>query len=239
MLNDFEAKFNKDAKNWQVYLVLKDHQWHCRECEYSHVGTTQIAGGGGIQGLERGTQSRPGMVIESGDHFCASCERTTRHDRWQGAFQSSVQASSMPKKFVRRVVQVLGSRDIVDNTERPINQLTIDHKLPMIRWNERTGKKQTNYSEMSDSDIRRNFQLLKKSNGSVSHNLLKSRACENCFKKGKRGTPSGIQYFYDGGPDWRPDDKKDANGCIGCGWYDFGEWRKSLNSILQERLKLQ
>ncbi len=51
---------------------------------------------------------------------------------------------------------------------------------------------------MSNEDIRDKFQLLKKSNGSVSHNLLKSRACENCYKKGQRGTPFGIQFFYAG-----------------------------------------
>lgn len=87
-----------------------------------------------------------------------------------------------------------------------------------------------NYPAMADHDIRRHFQLLKRSNGAVSHNLLKSRACEHCFATGQRGTPFGIHYFYAGDAKWRPADKKDPTGCIGCGWYDFAEWRRSLNS---------
>jgi len=85
---------------------------------------------------------------------------------------------------------------------------------------------------MTDNDIRQKFQVLKKSNGSVSHNLLKSRACEHCFSTGARGTPFGIQFFYQGGPQWEPTNRKDPAGCIGCGWYDFGQWRSELNSTL-------
>ena len=233
-IKDFEKHFKKGAKNWKVYKVLKDQQWHCRECEYTHVGTTQIAGGGGIQGLERGTKSRPGMVIESGDHLCVKeCNKKTRHDKWLGSFKSAVQSSSMPKAFVKRAISLLNSRDVVENTERSPNQLTIDHKLPMIRWNESTSEQQTAYSDMTDDDIRANFQLLKKSNGSVSHNMLKSRACEYCFKKGIRGNPFGIRFFYAGGKKWEPTDEKNPAGCVGCGWYDFQKWRDALNQFLK------
>ena len=177
-LDEFERAFKPDSKVFLVYTVLKDQQWHCRECEYQHVGSTQIAGGSGIQGLQRGNKSRPGMVIESGNHVCIRCERTTRHDRWQGAFQSSVQGSSMPRAFARKALAVFGSRDVIENTERAGNQLTIDHKLPMIRWNTATSQRLTAYAQMDEDDINEHIQLLKKSNGSVSHNLLKSRACE-------------------------------------------------------------
>lgn len=127
-------------------------------------------------------------------------------------------------KFCSRAVSVLGSRDVVELTERPANQLTVDHKVPMLRWTAEERTVPTSYSSMSDDDIRARFQLLKQSNGSVSHNLLKSRACERCFKSGRRGTPFGIVFFYSGGPRWAPADKKDPSGCIGCGWYDFDEW---------------
>jgi len=232
-MNDFESKFDPRSKTWQVYQVLKDHQWHCRECEYRHTGITQIAGGAGIQGLQRGNKTRPGIVIESDNHLCARCEKTTRHDRWQGQFQSAVQSASMPRSFVTRAVALLKSRDIVEGTERPTNQLTIDHKLPMLRWDKDMAHKQTGYAGMSDDFIKKHFQLLKKSNGSVSHNLLKSRACERCFKTGKRGTPFGICFFYLGGANWEPKNKKDAAGCKGCGWYDFDKWRSALNAKLQ------
>lgn len=140
----------------------------------------------------------------------------------------------MPRPFVRKVLRVFDSRDVVENTERVANQLTIDHKLPMIRWNPETSARLTAYSEMDDDDIREHFQLLKKSNGSVSHNLLKSRACERCFKSGRRGKPFGIAYFYSGDEKWQPSDKKDPTGCIGCGWYDFALWRDHLNSLIKQ-----
>ncbi len=231
----FEATFNPDTKVYRVYMVLRDQQWHCRGCEYSHVGTTQIAGGAGIQGLQRGTHTRPGMVIDSADHLCTTCDATTRQDRWAGHLTQAVPSSSMPRSFVRRAVAVLGGRDVVELTERPSNQLTVDHKVPMLRWTAAEQAAQSAYASMSDDDIRANFQLLKQSNGSVSHNLLKSRACERCYKTGQRGTPFGIVYFSDGGPQWEPVDKHDPAGCVGCGWHDFDQWRQSLNLRLRRQ----
>ena len=140
----------------------------------------------------------------------------------------------MPTDFARQAIQTLGSRDIVELTERPRGQLTVDHKLPMLRWNSDTRDKLTAYAKMTTWDIREHFQLLKKSNGSVSHNLLKSRACERCFRTGNRGRPFGIKFFYEGDSKWEPKDKKDPKGCIGCGWYDFDEWRKALNAHVRE-----
>lgn len=229
---DFEKIFKTDSKIWGVYKVLRDKQWHCRECEYAHVGITQIAGGAGIQGLERGTGSRQGIVINSANHFCKKCQRQTRQDQWSGQFVTGTQAASMPTSFVKRSALLLGYRDIVEGTERPVNQLTIDHKLPMLRWSGVTEVQQTDYSAMTDDDIKQHFQLLKKSNGSVSHNLLKSRACEKCYKNGQRGKPFGIDFFYSGDKNWQPKEKEDPSGCIGCGWFDFAEWRKNLNKKL-------
>ena len=231
--SDFEKSFNQGTKVYQVYLVLSDHQWHCRECNYTHTGITQIAGGAGIQGLQRGTKSRLGMQIESGNHFCYQCNRTTRQDRWEGSFETAVQAPSMTSSFARRVYEVLGRRDIVEGTERPLNQLTIDHQLPMIRWSAQTRVTQTNYSQMSDDDIRATFQLLKKSNGSASHNQLKSRACERCYRFGNRGEPLGIAFFYVGDGKWGTKAQDDPTGCQGCGWYDFDQWRTHLNERLR------
>ena len=232
---NFEELFDENTKVYQVYLVLRDQQWHCRECEYAHTGITQIAGGSGIQGLQRGNKKRPGMEIESDNRHCERCNRATRHDCWHGEFLLPIYAPSMSSSFARRVVEVLGSRDVVEGTHRPLNQLTIDHKLPMLRWNQETQKTQTNYAEMSDDDIRATFQLLKKSNGSVSHNLLKSRACEVCLETGSRGTPFGISFFYAGDDEWEPECKKDPKGCVGCGWYDFDLWRTRLNDTLRRQ----
>ena len=229
---EFKTKFTAGTKVLGVFEVLQDRQWHCRECEYRHINITQIAGGSGIQGLQRGRSNRDGIRIKSGNHLCGKCDKTTRHDQWTGDFVRSINPQSMPKLFQKRVLKILKYRDIVDNTERTAGHLTIDHKLPMLRWNSDTKDRQTDYSNMTDDDIRRNFQLLKKSNGSVSHNLLKSRSCEECFKRGCRGTPFGIRFFYAGNSKWEPKDKHNPDGCIGCGWYDFDLWRKKLNESL-------
>lgn len=230
---EFEASFKDGTKIHQVYLVLRDQAWHCRECEYRHVETSQIAGGSGIQGLQRGTGSRAGLVLESRTEHCATCERATRQDRWTGELKPAVPATAIPPNQVARFLRVLGRRDIVEMTNRQPSEITIDHKLPMIRWNQETRAGQVNYSEMDDDDIRQKFQVLKASNGSVSHNLLKSRACEHCLDTGDRGTPFGIVFFYEGGAQWEPEDPTDPMGCVGCGWYDFDRWRRALNSRLQ------
>ncbi len=143
----------------------------------------------------------------------------------------------MSTDFARRVIQLLGSKDIIENTKRMPNQLTIDHKLPMLRWNSITSDEQTSYNNMDDSDIKEKFQLLKKSNGSVSHNLLKSRSCEVCWKTGKRGKPFGIAFYYSGTEKWGSLNKDDPEGCRGCGWYDFDAWRTELNKKLSKETK--
>jgi len=229
---DYENSFDKTTKTYKVYCVLKDKQWHCRECEYTHIGITQIAGGSGIQGLQRGSRRRDGLEITSANHLCKKCKKKTRHDMWTGNFITPLTTASMSTNFSRRVIQLLGSKDIIENTTRIPNQLTIDHKLPMLRWNLATSDKQTDYKNMSDSDIKDRFQLLKRSNGSVSHNLLKSRSCELCWKTGKRGNPFGIKFYYLGTEKWEPSKKDDPLGCQGCGWYDFAVWRLELNKNL-------
>lgn len=231
-LRQLEESFRPNTKIYKVYLVLRDQQWHCRECDYGHVETSQIAGGSGIQGLQRGTGSRAGLILESRTDDCPKCQKRTRQDRWTGGWQPAVPATAVPHNQIKRFLNVLGRRDIVERTNRQPSEITIDHKLPMIRWSTETREGQVNYANMTDDEIGQKFQVLKKSNGSVSHNLLKSRAWEHCFATGTRGTPFGIKFFYQGGPRWEPENRTDPAGCIGCGWYDFGQWRSVLNSTL-------
>lgn len=226
---EFEQAFNQNTKTFMVYKILSDMEWHCRECEYTHTGITQIAGGAGIQGLQRGNKNRYGMEIHSGNHLCKNCDRTTRHDKWTGNFIEPLGTKTMSRKFVMSVMELLNSRDIIENVKRSANELTIDHKLPMLRWSKESEYEQTNYGNMTDNDILDKFQLLKKSNGSVSHNLLKSRSCEECWKKGKRGKPFGIDFYYSGNERWEAGSNTDKTGCVGCGWYDFDKWRDKLN----------
>ncbi len=224
--------FNKKSKQYLVFRVLDDQKWHCRNHEYRRIKTGQLAGSGGIKGLKNGGSSRAGIVIESVQRPCTKCGTTTRHDRWNGNFTEVSYYTNIPQSLLKRIYSVLHKKDVVDNATRPLSQITIDHKLPKIRWNKQSEKKQTDYDNMTDDEIRDRFQLLKKSNGAVSHNLLKSRACESCHKTGHRGEPFGIRYFYSGNHRWEGIDKQDPDGCIGCGWYDIVAWRDSLNRKL-------
>ena len=230
---DYESSYSsnrmRNSKTYQVYLVLKDKNWHCRQCEYSHVETTQIAGSGGIKGLRNGTRTRDGIEIESENRFCESCSEVTRQDRWTGNFHEAIPVGSFPRKFTERVYKLFDYRDVVEMAQRSSSHLTIDHKLPRIRWDAEAEKFLNDYSNMTDDDICENFQLLKKSNGAVSHNLLKSRSCEKCYETGLRGTPFGIKFFYSGDSTWAYENKKNPKGCIGCGWYNFERWRNDLN----------
>ena len=67
----------------------------------------------------------------------------------------------MSDEVAKRIHNVLGGRDVVDKTTRPPHEVTVDHKLPMIRWNEASSKEQTNYNELTDEQISDRFQLLK------------------------------------------------------------------------------
>jgi hypothetical protein len=83
---------------------------------------------------------------------------------------------------------------------------------------------------MSEAEIERKFQLLKK-DSSGNHNLLKSRACEFCIKNHKRGTPLGIQFYYHGDEKWpsiiQQKGKRDALGAVGTILRSGG--RRSIN----------
>lgn len=234
-MTKYENSFKKESKQYKVFSVLKDKEWHCRKCDYEHVETTQIAGSGGIKGLRNGTKERDGLIIKSEYRYCNKCQSKTRQDRWTGGFREAIPVGSFPERFSKLVFKTLKYKDIVEMTERSPSQLTIDHKLPRIRWNAEAEQFQNDYENMTEQDIRNNFQLLKKSNGAVSHNLLKSRACEKCFREGIRGTPFNIQYYYEGDASWRPENKKDPAGCVGCGWYDFDQWRDSLNNYIKNQ----
>ncbi len=222
----FEGKNSFQAK---VFSLLKDKNWHCRECEGKQIGSGQYAGGGGIQGLERGTKSRWGLVIEESKIFCETCKKITKQDRLTGDVKPSNAAAGIPPKLITRVLEAYDYTDAMEERQRPKHKLVVDHRVPMERWESAEGK---NDSDMSIEDIRKKFQLLKKDDGG-NHNLLKSRSCERCIKTGFRGYPFGIKYWYEGTEKW-PDHipEKDESGCIGCGWYDLQKWKESLNSHL-------
>lgn len=215
-----------------MFAVLSDKKWHCRSHNYTHIPSTQLAGGGGIQGLQRGNRSKPGICIESKTELCPVCKKQTRWDRWTGEYQAAGHDSKMTKSVRERILTLFNYLDVIEQGERPAHQLIVDHRFPLIRWGEHGTRIPEN---ISDRGIKRRFQLLK-FDGNGNHNMLKSRACESCFKDGKRGKPFGISHFYYGNEDWPKEipavGRKAERGCFGCGWYDFEAWRKSLNRNL-------
>lgn len=232
------SKIKPNAIQRKVFELLSDKQWHCRNCEGKNIASGQYAGGGGIQGLERGTKSRPGLVIASKYEMCSQCRKITRWDCWTGEIKQANAAANIPKKLVQKILNFYSYIDIVEQRQRAKHELVIDHRFPMERW----GRVEENFNvEMNEDEIFKTFQLLKK-DSSGNHNLLKSRACERCIKEGKRGTPFGIKFWYQGNEAWTLDlqrGKAAEQGCVGCGWYNFDTWRKKLNEKLSKSEKIQ
>lgn len=132
----------------------------------------------------------------------------------------------------KRIINVLSGIDVYENTKNP--HCLPDHKFSEIRWDKNT--KETNDENMSDQEIIKKFQLL-----TNQRNQQKREVCRKCYQTGKRGYPFGIKFFYKGDENWDnniPTKGKDAEqGCIGCGWYDMQEWRKTLQKKLDETKK--
>lgn len=70
-----------------IFAKLEDCKWHCRDCAGTGIDSKQYAGGGGIQGLQRGTKSRPGLVIITEIATCFDCNKTKSCDKWTGEFK--------------------------------------------------------------------------------------------------------------------------------------------------------
>ena len=233
---EYEKTFkNKKTKQFKLYKILRDKEWHCRKCSNAKAGSDQAAGGGGIQGLERGNFSRPGLRIESEIRYCEKCKKKGTWDRWDGTFKSATAASPMSDNLIRRILTYYKYIDAIEQRKRLPHELVIDHRFPMERYGD---VEEHNPDDMSDEEIQDKFQLLKKDD-SGNHNLLKSRACESCIKTGVRGCLMGIKYFYEGTEKW-PEDcpetgEEAKEGCKGCAWYDVNKWRESLNQHLQDK----
>ena len=214
----------------RVASILGDQQFHCRTCLKQLVDSDQIAGGSGIQGLRRA-----GYVMTKKNEFCSTCGKKTTWDKWTGERETIIAtgAGNISNALKLRVYQFYRGQDPVLNTGISPRYALADHRLPMKRWGD---WEPPSNDDMSDEDLGFVFQLLRNSEGQ-SHNLLKSRSCEQCVKNGIRPPFNGIEFWYDGrGPRW-PSDVPQAGikaneGCRGCGWYNVLEWKEALNQKL-------
>jgi hypothetical protein len=216
----------------QVKALLSDQKWHCRAHEYGSIPSGQLAGGGGIQGLKRGTKNRPGLIIESENKACSVCRKMTRHDRWTGAERSSQPAGNIPAALMARILVHYNSEEPIGRRVLRPNQITVDHRIPRIRWGADYVPPED--SSISSADIQRHFQLLENT-PEHNENLRKSRACERCLATGERQSPiSDIDFFYAGTNRWPAHLNQhgaDAEkGCNGCGWYDTLTWLEAIDA---------
>jgi hypothetical protein len=240
LVSKIKSQMRKNSKQFKAFELLSDQEWHCREHEMTpKLGSRQPAGGGGIQGLERGNRSgRRGLVLEEKTEYCQVCNNMAKWDRWTGEIKEANAPANIPPKLVEIILELYAYTEVVEIRQRYAHELVIDHRFPMQRWG---ANEPTHSKSMSDDVIRQKFQLLKK-DAAGNHNLLKSRSCERCIKTSKRGTPFGIKFWYQGGEDWPSQHQqgKDAEkGCIGCGWYDMEKWRNALNQKLTEFVENQ
>ncbi|WP_414549136.1 hypothetical protein [Anabaena sp. CCY 0017] len=99
-------QLNKAPTQLKVFNLLSDQKWHCRGHETKEIGSDQYAGGGGIQGLERGNKQRPGLVIETESRYCEICGKKTKWDRWTGEIKSANSAANIPASLFKRILTV-------------------------------------------------------------------------------------------------------------------------------------
>ena len=229
--------FRRGSTQSRVFGLLSDKQWHCRKHEGAVIASGQYAGGGGIQGLQRGSGTRPGLEIQQKREPCSVCNETTTWDKWTGQIKEANAAANLPPRLIDRILTEYAFEDVIEQRVRAKHELVIDHRFPMERWGQ---SELPNPVTMTAAEIRQKFQLLKK-DAAGNHNLLKSRACERCIATGRRGTPFGIAFWYVGGENWDVPVQRGPEaeqGCVGCGWYDFAAWRKSLNQRLKSTFAL-
>ena len=217
----------RSVETKEIFNILKDGRWHCRNCEISNPNFARR-----VQDIKE-----MGYTVATHiNYHCPVCgnNRSTRlillpinrvelagngYETWSPTLRN-------------RIIRVLGSIDVYENTLS--RSCLPDHKFSEIRWDDDT--KAENPETMSDDEIREKFQLL-----TNQRNQQKREVCRTCFQTGKRGIIYGIPYYYEGTEDWDPSipkkGKQAERGCIGCPWYDIAVWRTHLLATLKGVLK--
>ena len=230
---NYEAWVKKEDERWaqsrsvetkEIFNLLKDGKWHCRNCEISNPNFARR-----IQDLKE-----MGYTIATHINYrCPDCgnNRSTRLillpiDKVELAGNGYETWSPALRDRILRLFRY------IDAYEGTVNRNCLpDHKFSEIRWDDDT--KSENPDSMTDEEIREKFQLL-----TNQRNQQKREVCRKCFQTGQRGSIYGIDFYYEGGSMWRaaiPAKGKDAEkGCIGCPWYDIERWQKELMKKLGE-----
>lgn len=105
---DLIKKIRDELKNAKfqskVFELLSDQKWHCRTHEGIKIASKQYAGGGRIQGLQRGNKQRLGLglVIEKKSEYCEICREKTDWDRWTGERQEANAPTNIPRQLIKK-----------------------------------------------------------------------------------------------------------------------------------------
>lgn len=211
--------FKPGTLAYETFKILSDLNWHCADCELP--GSQPAAT---IRDLRRMGYEILTAAIKADNppRYCKRCNRKTTHYRLKSlsVTSGSITRTGLPAWLKQRIFKLYDYREALTGRKRNPKDLTVDHRVPNIRWPENEKPYDQN---ISDEELRNRFQLL-----TNEDNLWKSRMCEECKKSGKRQPFLGIYYFYEGTEDYN-----ESIGCRGCGWYDPDSWRRSLNNLIK------
>ena len=69
LVEKLKSTFRQNSTQLKVFNLLSDKEWHCLSCEGKNLASEQYEGGGGIQGLQRGTKSRLHFPRQKNEYF--------------------------------------------------------------------------------------------------------------------------------------------------------------------------
>lgn len=226
MMGKSRNPFRRGTDAYRTFQILSDLEWHCANCELP--GSQPAAT---IRGLRRKGYDLRTAAIKGGDEpprYCTRCRRRTTHYRLTdlSPIHAPKARTALPSWLKRRVLDLYDKREALTGRKRHPRELTVDHRVPNIRW--RQPEKEYKRG-MSDEELLATFQLL-----TNEDNLWKSRMCEICKQTGKRQPFFGIHFFYTG-----TDKYEEEVGCVGCGWYNPDEWKRALNKLLSRATEVK
>lgn len=157
----------------------------CSKCLNTEVGSSQIAKQ--KQNLKNAGFDIPDATREK----CPKHGKSQPHYRLKALrLRGSVNRTSYSPAELRKIRDILGNRDAFTGVTSSSNaSLEVDHRVPSLRWSGDEERIDINDEEK----VRSTFQLLTR-----THNLLKSRACEQCVKTGKRSPFLGLKVLLQG-----------------------------------------
>lgn len=214
----FKNPFKLGTQAHETFEILSDLEWHCADCELP--GSQPAAT---IRSLRRkGYDIETASIKSGGRKFCEKCGEKTTHYRMTDVrpVHSPKERSDLPNWLVERIMKIYDKRDAISGRKKHPKELTVDHRIPNIRWKD---SEESFERTISEKEIKKKFQLLTNAN-----NLWKSRMCEKCVETGIRQPFIGVKFFYKGSEEY-----EEEIGCKGCGWYNPKKWKEKLNEFIK------